>query len=579
MKKVASLNNKGVEKNRLLLLKQDYETKRKQFNKYRWFLGPLALFQKIKLNKVKREYEKENSKADEFLGNANNILTSDKKQFKILNVYSLGTDTYTQPIFVDNINQHISLFGGSGSGKSVWLFSLLKQSLERGGGFSFLDGKGDLSMYHEMIRLAADAGRLDDFLILNFNEENSRNKNIKVSNSFSIFEVLELTDIQNIVSSLTVGKATDFFGKQTESTLNNIFYILEYMKQSGELIDFNVFSEALDLKALMVNYLPASKDDPNKPDPNYLRWNGLENYAKFWVRKDFIHKGIVVSTEILSLLSKYDKETKIWKNEDEASENGFKCVADENLTQQVGGYAGMTISAIKNIVMPYSHIFNTPKNDIDFEKAIAQNKIIYILIPAMKMSAKTPHALGAFVLESMKTAASKALGDNPEIGSGDIFEDFNKIQRTANPIYPIVLDELASFFEMSLNSIGLFLAQARSIQLSVVFSSQDVASLAGAEGGKAFVDKAMGNTYTSVFLKTIDSQTIPYAESIIDRKKGQINDKGEEIEAETKEDLISFLKGAKLGIGIMINEKFGKFVTPYAEPKTPLDKIKFKPTS
>lgn len=571
MKEIGNIIDKGIDKDYLLSLKERLDNKTKQYDRYKWFFGPIAVAQAYSIRRIREKFEKENSRKDFFVGGANDIISSDKKSFKVLNTYYLGTDEFLQPVLVDNINQHISLFGGSGSGKSVWLFNLLNQTLRKGGGAAFLDGKADLNMFYDFIRLAAENDRLDDILVLNFNQEDDT----KITNTFSVFKFLPLNDIKKITQSLTVGKATDFFGKQSSSVLDVVFLILEYMSYRKKEISFQTYMQALDLKALVVNLVPASEDNPLEPNHDMLVYNGLEEFSDFWVPRDFIHEGQLVYKEITSIVNKYGAQ--LWTDKESAEANNFAYVPDEQLTTQIGGYAGMTLAGIKTITSRFSNIFDSPKNDIDFEKAIYQNKFVYVLIPAMNLDSTGPHALGAFVLEALKVAASKSMGKDTVVGTGDKFKEFSKIQVTANPVFPLVLDELAAFFEMSMNSLGLFIAQARSINVSTILSTQDAASIAGPEGGKAFLDKFFASTLTSVFLKTQDAQTIPYAETIVMKRKGEINEKGEEISND--EDIIEYIKTVKNGFGVCLNERFGKVLTPFVEPEIPLGDIKYKPES
>lgn len=554
------VHSSETDKNKYKELKQDLETKEKQLKKYKYLSGPLAFFYKNKIKKLKEKLNELIVLNKNSISNGHRKLAEPKESMESFDLFNMGTDENLELIFVDNLNKHLAIFGGSGSGKSVAIFGILRQAMEKGGGCAVVDGKGDLEMWKDFVKHAIDTNRVEDIRVLNYNPGFD-------SNSFNIFETMEITDIKSIVSSLTVGKAKDFFGKQSESVLDAIFYILAYLKETGVRITFDTFQEITSLEALIVNLIEADSIDKTRPNQELIRLNSLQKFEKYWIPKDYIYQGTIAYPKIISPVNSYGCE--INRNEDDAEENGYKPVPSDQLIQQIGGYAGMTLKGIQPLVNKFGNIFNSPKNDINFEEAISQNQLIYVILPSMNLSQDDPHSIGAFIMESFKNAVGKSLGNKVETNTDDPLLMFSKLQLRSSPLFPLVLDELAAFVEKSKDPLGTLLAQARSVNISIILASQDVASLAAGEGGMNFVDKMLGNTSTQLFLKTQDKSTADKSAAIILSKGKVLDENGEEIKNEDfQKDIREYLLKAADGIGIIKNIRFGKSLSPFIPPKS-----------
>jgi len=560
-----SLEEKKTNDKKLLNLKNDIDTKKKQLKKYKALVGPLSLLWKKKIEKLEIQYNQEKLNSLKLFSPAvEDIEEKDIRKMKGFNNFYLGVNENYQPLYINNINQHLSVFGGSGSGKSVFLFGLLNQVIRKGGGACMIDGKGDLDMLQEFIGHARELGREKDVLVLSFDKGSK-------SNTFNIFKSLPLEEIKTIISNVAIGKTDDFFKQQTAAFLETIFGILSYLEKKGDPLSLKILIQALNLKVLIVNLIPASKTNPNEPDQELLELNELTEFKKFWVNKEYYKNGDIVSKVVEDFVGGYGG--KIWKTEDEKEEDSMQGVKQipEELQKQIGGYSAMYIKTIDTLSKNFNSILNAPKNDIDFKDIISQNKLIYVKVPSMKLSEDEKSSIGAFVIASIKNAIAEALGDEIEIEKETAFTTLNKEQRTSNPKFLLVLDEMAEFFSKSKNDIGIIFSQARSVEIGIVVSTQDVASLSTGTDGMNFVDKMLGNSFTKVFLKTTDTSTLEKMKAIIrDRYYGKIDEEGKEIEEQTKE-IEEFVKGSKNGLGVAVNDNFTKFCAPYIPAKKVTD--------
>jgi len=578
--KNVKLSTKQLETKKLVIAQKDLDRKIKQFEKYRYLVGPLLIYWAKKIEKLKFEIDRENEKAIEDIGTGNDSINAKKSSLKAFNNYLLATDYEGRPVYVDNLDQHMVLFGASGSGKSVQLFNILRQAVggkgdelaaPRGAGSIFIDGKGDLSMFEDFINFANAGGRLDDVLVLNFNPDAK-------SNSFNLFESVSLVDAAAIIESAVFGGGdgggNDFFKTQAKGVLSDAFGILSYIKEGkGETINLNTLNEALDLKAFLVNLIPASKEDPDKPDEDLLNHNDLGAYSRYWVPKAYDFRGTLVSDSVVKYLSKYGGAVAMSLTEQ-------KPEMPEQMTVQ-HGYSSTQFGDLSSLIKTFPNIFAPAKNDIDFADVIFNNKLLYCMLPAMSLSPSQLEVIGSFIIGAIKNGISKALGKNVETEDIDPDEDlppnfiFDKLRRKSSPLFLLVLDEMATFVGKSKTDIETILAQARSVGVATIVSSQDVAGLSGGSDGPNFVERILGNASTKCFLRVADPGTKDKAQTIIPKDQiKSIDGEGKEINNDETNEVLDFLGKARYGFGIIFSKNFSKILVPYVEAKPVKDGFK-----
>ena len=553
---IVKVQNTQNNKDKLLELEDEMETLLHYIQK------PLSLpwdtWMNIKkYEKLEKKYIQLTDMTSNMAWSGNSMLLEEGKAIiESWTTYFMGTDYNLNPILLNNLNQHTAVFGGSGSGKTVFLLNILKQAMQKGSSAIFLDGKGEIGTFKQFVALARKEGREDDILVLNFNAGEK-------SNSFNIFESLPLPDIKSIIKQITLGKIEgDFFKGQAASYYDMLFYILESLKDKGDLLNLKILENALNLKALVVNLLPADKMNPSQPDPELLKLNKLSEYRMFWVQKDLFVRGIHLSKEIETFVDSYGATIQF-------KPDGAKFKISEELQKQIGGYSALYIKSLSSISNKFSSIFNDPKNDINFTDVLAQGRLVYIVIPATKLPPDEKDAIGAFVIASIKNAISIALDAVVEKPKQTIFNQFTKQQIKPNPQSILILDEMAAFFSQAKGDIGEILSQARSVDICTFVSSQDVASLEAGSDGANFVGKMLSNCYSKVFLKSSDDSSLKALEtSLIEDNYPVMNEKGEISNSQSgKEDIINFVKGCSKGYGVISSGVTSKFLTPYEDPE------------
>ena len=563
VKSSVAVNEKSSRENKKVkYLNKDREYKEEQLKKYGALFAPLNYLWRKKLKKLDEELKKYNQQATALSGSGNKDLVNTNLNKSSFNNYLIGTDENLRPIYVRNLNQHMAVFGASGSGKSVFLYNLLTQTLEKGGGTVFIDGKGDINnMFQDFIKFAKQYDRLDDVYVLNFNKGEK-------SNSFNPFASLELNELKSIIGGFTFESGNqDFFATQAKGVMDSAFLVLGYLKKIKGEVKPSDLSDSLMLDSFLVQLIPASDENSNLPNKELIKINKLEKVEKFWVPKlEIDEDGKNISQEMVKYVEGYGG--KVILDEDSDEDPLVHNKPEQLVTQH--GYSQTQLNKIISLIKQYDNILNAPVNDIDFGAIIRENKIVYVIIPSMTMPAETANTIGAFLLEAIKAAIAISLGSKVEQDKDEEDTIFNENRLRAEPMFLLVLDELAAYVEYCKDALGLILAQARSVNVATILSSQDIPSLSKGQDGMNFVNKILGNTYTKVFLKTEDPDTRANAKNIMFASSYKVDAKDKENKEEKridKDEEEQFLTEAKDGFGIIKSESYTRFLTPFVQPK------------
>lgn len=581
-----------IKKEKIEALQQDIRTKMGQFKRFKWMHPIFTFFMRKRIldlkkelfNELEKSHKKVGGKAFESLlesfGIPKNI--KDQSSGDILNAtysnFILGTDDNMEPVMVENINQHMVLFGGSGSGKSVFLFNILRQVLEGGGGATFIDGKGDNEMLKDFLSWAKEHDRLDDVYLLDFlpKDENDIDETTglvrdRTTNTFNLFEAVGTQTALSIIKKVIAGnqKEADFFKQQALNFFDNCGLILRYMDARGDTVHLGLMKEVSDLKSHLVQLIPpADSTVPEQyqvPNPTLIALNKFEGYEKFWIPPTYGAKeGDSYKSMIARTVENYG--VNVCLDEEDLTYdpmNPERPQMTEELKKQIGGYAGQELNKLEILSRTYGHIFNSPKSDINFREVIAQSKLVYVRFPSMKIADTAPK-LGSFIINAIADAIGDSLGGDAGVSTNP-HDLFSKEKLTASPVHPVIMDELGAYMSESVGPLEKILSQARSVNMAGILSSQEMAGLTGGEN--SLKQKTMSNTMTKVFLKTSDPETVNDALDSVDTTIKVLDDKGELVSKYDKEQISEYLKNCQNGLGIVYNNGFSRFLTTFKVPK------------
>jgi|SaaInl8_200m_RNA_FD_contig_123_13801_length_2167_multi_7_in_0_out_2_1 intracellular multiplication protein IcmO len=572
-KQSVGLGGGGHDKGRLERLQQDIKTKEQQFKKYKFLMPVFAKKMASDIIKLKNNLLKEANQGNEKIGSGFTALTSPLKEDEVdLDSYQnflLGTDESLNPVLINNTNQHMGLFGGSGSGKSVFLFNIMRQLLESGGGATFIDGKGDSNMFFDFISWAKQFDRLDDLYILDFSQVESHLKdedgNIQypTTNTFNLFEALSMDEACGILKGMLFppGEKEDFFKSQASGVFDNIVLLLKYQKSVGERVTLDTYAEAIDLRAQLVQAIPSSPEDPLKPDMEWVLHNELSGFEGFWIPKAFgaEEDGKSYANKILTPLKRYGFRI-FSPGESYVKEEAVS----EQLQMQIGGYAATALTKVASLSNSYPHIFNSLTSDLNFTDVISEGKLVYVRIPNMKIPFMSKN-IGSIIINSFMNAVGDSLGGSLGREAKSHTSLFSSERLRAVPTHLLILDELAAFVGDAKDPLQALLSQARSVNISCIVSSQEEGQLERGATQDGFVNSLKSNTMTKVFLKISDPATLKASKEIIDTTQKEMGDDGEVKSKQEESEIISYLQKVKDGLGFIQSGSSGKFLTAFHE--------------
>jgi len=163
--------------------------------------------------------------------------------------------------------------------------------------------------------------------------------------------------------------------------------------------------------------------------------------------------------------------------------------------QKQHGFAMQQWTDIFSQIEVYSHVFGSTNPDIDFVDVIKNNKILYVLLPAMKADQSTVDLLGKMIVLAIKQACSVALGGKVEMSKDE--KKIFKSRITPKPLGLVVLDEYGAY---PVSGLDVIFAQVRSLNISFMVSVQDYQSLRPEGKDEGGAKRAWANSSKIVFL-------------------------------------------------------------------------------
>ncbi|MEM4067869.1 MAG: type IV secretion system DNA-binding domain-containing protein [Candidatus Micrarchaeaceae archaeon] len=469
---------------------------------------------------------------------------------------------------------HFWLIGTTGAGKTSLIMQLTKLLADQGGGLIFIDGKADTKMVFKMYNILKKAGREQDFLLINFlPKENFREH----TNTFNPFAKMNHTEIVEFLMSIIGDTSGDraYWAGRGKALLQAIVYVLYYRKkycnENFAVSTINSYLSDLNSFVFLISVLYATLIEEEK---KLTSIQGIDNVVKLASQKksldvlvphidavsfyfglypyektkfpDLDVAKYTMLFEAYSVASSYVMQISqsLWETVKEVAiglmqkTNNFlslqigeinalkesdakmkKTLAD--LMQKVGqnalqqhSYAQQQWTNIFGSIMAYSNIFGTSEPEIDLVDVIKNNKFLYVLLPALAASNDTTNMLGKLMISAIRKAISTALGEAVE-GLTQRQREILTKRITPLPLGLLVLDEYGAY---PIAGIDTILAQVRSINISVILSTQDFTS-ARAEGkDENSVKRAWANTQ-KIILRIKDNETLKMIEEVMPEKQ------------------------------------------------------------
>lgn len=384
---------------------------------------------------------------------------------------------------------HMFVVGTTGAGKTTFLVNILQQIIMLGGGAMAVDGKGDKDVYEAFYNTAVDCGREDDFLVINFNvpEESNRFNPLLKGNED------EITDI--IGNMLDTSGDNAFWSGRAITAMKALLSILVPLRDMGLLwtpdnkkapiLTFSVLNEWLgDLQSLKTLYFTIKRSN----EVGFL--DKLDVFSEEEAQKykpiDYKRLQNYLASVYLNI---HDENAEI--EESSSKQHGNSYLMWNEPLDLLGGRFGA--------------IFDTDAPDIDMGDIVTNGRILYVLLPALKVDPRSLSSLGKIILSLFKNAVSVLLGEKI---SGTIEIRYQASARRPRVPFWGVMDEYGAYAVEGFDNV---LAQARSLRVSVAILVQEIASLKKTSEIEA--QRLLGNTGIKIALKVEEQKT---AEEIVE---------------------------------------------------------------
>jgi len=243
--------------------------------------------------------------------------------------------------------------------------------------------------------------------------------------------------------------------------------------------------------------------DDNPIGPSDIRevYAALKNpeSAESDIASHLPENGIITEMELGDFYAAQGIEREDVQGKKRATNETVESIDSQSMQQHM--YSDQQWSRLFGLFREYSRILGTPYPDIIGEDILANNKVLYVILPALGASADQIAMLGKMFVLMHKTNAAMALGGERQSATPVQFQIFQNLIKP-NPIHLIVLDEVGSFIPPGLS---ILLSQIRSLRMSMILSAQDVASMK--TGGDDREQKRIMANLTKVILRNKDNET------------------------------------------------------------------------
>ncbi|CAG9169771.1 TraG/TraD/VirD4 family protein [Cupriavidus pinatubonensis] len=332
----------------------------------------------------------------------------------------------------DLLKTHVFELGSTGAGKTEGLISFSYNALVWGSGYSYMDGKGDVSCFAKHFSMVRAMGREDDLLVINYmtgNVDTTKKRSDKLSNSYNPLMVGNAeSNIQLLVGLMDAsdGKGDMWKGRA-------ISFISSYMPALVELRDAGLLMLYI---GLVREYMP------------FVKYLELMNNPQ-------------ISSRSREMMQAYLADVPGYKREKDANQSG-------TFLEQYGYQQMQFTRILSSLADTYGHIYNTPQGEVNLKDVVVNRRILLVLLPALEKSRPELGNLGKIVVSGMKGMMGSNLGNKFEGTKQEILDS-----RVTNAPSPFI-STFDEFGPVMPDDASLMWAQARSLGFVLVAAGQDL---------------------------------------------------------------------------------------------------------
>lgn len=335
----------------------------------------------------------------------------------------------------DDDRTHVNIYGGTGSGKTELIHTIVTSQLVRNSGAILVDAKGDIKLYERICNLARRFGRDSDVLCITFaigNKDQNLPQFVKSTNTFNLMLNTSAGMLIELLSGLLDGDggSDDMWKSRAIAFIGAVTAPLVFLRDKQE-----------------IELAPST----------YIDYMELPEIERFVYENNYNYDGF---EEIIKPLRSYLMTLPGYNTQMIGSQ--------AQQTNEQFGYITMQMTrSINDLGFTYGHIFGTAVGEIDISDVVLNRRLLVILLPSLERSLPTLLMLSRLIIGSLKQMMASSLGSEV---AGSIRLNIESRPTTALNCFRIILDEVGY---MMTTGMSIIPAQARSLNIAMVFAAQD----------------------------------------------------------------------------------------------------------
>lgn len=333
-----------------------------------------------------------------------------------------------------DLRTHMLVLGTTGSGKTELLLGLVYNALTQNSGVIYTDGKGDVSLFNNVFRLARYLGRENDLLTINFltSGRDFLGKQLdKTTNTMNPFALGSSGMLIELIISLMddAGGGGDMWKGRAIAFVAGLTRALAYLRDKGYLLlDANKFMQYFELPVI-----------------ERLVWDKVisEGGTDITINDPLFEKVLSPLKDFILTLPGYKRESKGNQEQKTGEQHGFIVM---QLTRLFG-----------DMSYTYGYLFQTSLGEVDMYDVVINRRILVVLLPALERAPDSLKMLGKLIVGAIKQMMAGCLGNRLEGAVREIVKA--RPTNAAVPFY-CILDEYGYYAVLG---FAVAPAQARSL--------------------------------------------------------------------------------------------------------------------
>lgn len=363
-----------------------------------------------------------------------------------------GEEMWATP---DMVKTHLFVSGSTGSGKTEMLTSLVSNAMAWGSGAVFIDGKGDISFPAKLHAIATAMGREEDLLVLNFMKGAvDGGFSSHTVNPFAVLSADEMCQV--MAGTLPKNYGDAMWSERAVALMNCIINTLAWLRDN--------LGESLTVAKIRENLVFANLVALRE------RIAAIDNMPT-WVQEEF---DFYLTTLPGFVSGKGSRQA-------------------QTVLDQHGYLAMQWTRTVGLLCTTYGHIFNVEIPEVDIRDVILNRRILVVLLPSLERSTSDIANIGALMVSMIKSMLGQALRSPVEGLWSDVVR--NRITNAKFP-FMVVMDEVGQYIT---DGMGMMAQQARSLNVGLVFATQDFDSLQSRNARET--EAIVANTNSKIFMK------------------------------------------------------------------------------